>query len=158
LSGFGVNALWIASFGQQLLCPCQARVILAIGITKMRIVTKQAWWEERLGTLAQSLMQQVDQSLRVDSQRDRLPQFTVGFREATECRVIHIESEVVNVQPDLTMQADPPLHHGWRGFPGPAHHLLKVLLRDTGKILIALQKQVPVRDALPHDIDLNFLD
>src|SRR5215475_7231200 len=103
-------------------------------------------------------MQQVDQSLRVDSQRDRLPQFTVGFREATECRVIHIKSEVENVQPNLTMQTETSLRHGWGELPGPAHHLLKVLLRDTGKILIALQKQVPIRDALPHDIDLNFLD
>ena len=44
LSGFGVNALWIPSFCQQLLRPGQARIILAIRIAKMRVVTEQSWW------------------------------------------------------------------------------------------------------------------
>src|SRR4026207_2406058 len=73
LPGFGVNALWISPFCQQLLCPGQARIILAIRIAKVRVVTEQPWWQERLGTLAQSLMQEVYQRLGVEGQREGPP-------------------------------------------------------------------------------------
>ena len=101
---------------------------------------------------AAAVLEDRDELLPVDRDRDRLAELARALGEPADHRVEEVEREVERAGADGGPQLDPALLHLRRearlAFEVDAHRLVEVVGADPRLVVVALQELVPVRDAL----------